>query len=530
MGKKRKGSNRMEGTGLRGMKNAVSDDEGDVVGDEGVYGEVDMWEKEQDKEMMETMKRGRGGRGDDGPSEVLALSGTDSDSDLELPTIKKLRKKQRDKERSEKVVDDDGEISDSDLGSEEEEEDVRRWGSKKKYYYGGNTGEELEHELGDSDLEEDKIEEQEAAMLQSRQIEMMDEEDFLDAFVVKKPESSEKKVEPKDSLAPDLSKLSRKEQVQLFKQQSPEFAGVVADFQLRMGDAVKLAKVTALADGGALPDGPVLDFVRNKLELLLNYSTNILAYLMFKSRGVSMALHPVTGRLVQYRQLIDRLDPMDKIVMPQVEELLKRKEKGETVKQMVKEERRKLRRELERKKQKPLKFNKQDDPVEEEAKSKKRRKNKRKAQENDLSGLEGLTGDEKMALQLYQVIKKSKNNEDLEDDDEELDDMELETREGEAEAETENLVSNTYNDNNDTVEGEDEAEKRAITYKIAKNKGLMPKRSKLQRNPRVKNRMKFEKAKKRRKGAVREVRDQNKKYSGEASGLNARVKKGVKIN
>ena len=30
------------------------------------------------------------------------------------------------------------------------EEDVRKWGSKKKYYYGGHTGEELEHEHGDS--------------------------------------------------------------------------------------------------------------------------------------------------------------------------------------------------------------------------------------------------------------------------------------------------------------------------------------------------------------------------------------------
>ena len=58
----------------------------------------------------------------------------------------------------------------------------------------------------------------------------------------------------------------------------------------------------------------------------------------------------------------------------------------------------------------------------------------------------------------------------------------------------------------------------------------MPKRSKLQRNPRVKNRMKFEKANKRRKGAVREVRPQTHKYSGEASGLNMRVKKGVKFN
>merc|ERR1711936_1069450 len=317
-----------------GMKDAVSDDEGGVVGEEGVYGEVDMWEKEQDEEMIKTMRMGRGKKRDDGPSEVLALSGTDSDSDLELPTIKKLRKKEREKEKLEKKEkkgsdDKDDDLSDSDIESAEEEEDVRRWGSKKKYYYGGNTGGELEHELGDSDLEEDKIEEQEAAMLQSRQIEMMDEEDFLDAFVVKKAESKEKEIEPKDSIARDLSKLSRKEQVKLFKQQSPEFAGVVADFQLRMGDAVKLAKVTAMAEGGALPDGPVLDYVRNKLELLLNYCTNILAYLMLKSRGVTMALHPVTGRLVQYRQLIDSLEEMDKVVMPQVEEVLKRKEKGE---------------------------------------------------------------------------------------------------------------------------------------------------------------------------------------------------------
>ena len=77
------------------------------------------------------------------------------------------------------------------------------------------------------------------------------------------------------------------------------------------------------------------------------------------------------------------------------------------------------------------------------------------------------------------------------------------------------------------IEGD---EKRGITYKIAKNKGLTPKRSKLQRNPRVKNRVKYQKAMKRRKGAVREVRDQNSKYGGEASGINMRVKKGVKFN
>merc|ERR1712106_675066 len=154
-------------------------------------------------------------------------------------------------------------------------------------------------------------------------------------------------------------------------------------------------------------------------------------------------------------------------------------------------------------------------------------KKKRKAEAEGLSGLEGLTGDEKMAVELYQVIKKSKNNEDL-DEEEELEDIGLDKQDADAENEGVD-EENTYNDKNE-AEGEEEAEKRAITYKIAKNKGLMPKRSKLQRNPRVKNRMKFEKAKKRRKGAVREVRDQNQKYSGEASGMNMRVKKGVKFN
>lgn len=44
--------------------------------------------------------------------------------------------------------------------------------------------------------------------------------------------------------------------------------------------------------------------------------------------------------------------------------------------------------------------------------------------------------------------------------------------------------------------------KRAITYKMAKNKGLTPHRKKELRNPRVKHKLKFRKALIRRKGAV----------------------------
>lgn len=75
--------------------------------------------------------------------------------------------------------------------------------------------------------------------------------------------------------------------------------------------------------------------------------------------------------------------------------------------------------------------------------------------------------------------------------------------------------------------GEDE--KRAITYQISKNKGLTAYRRKELRNPRVKNRMKFRKAKIRRKGQVRETRTELHRYGGEASGIRAGVIKSVKI-
>merc|ERR1719464_1696046 len=126
-------------------------------------------------------------------------------------------------------------------------------------------------------------------------------------------------------------------------------------------------------------------------------------------------------------------------------------------------------------------------------------------------------------------MRKKKEDVEQSEDDEEYEDVEEEEAE---EAEESSAVpgnsGNTYNNENEDMEEDDldlEEGKRGITYKIAKNKGLTPKRSKLQRNPRVKNRVKYQKAMKRRKGAVREVRDQNTKYGGEASGINMRVKK-----
>lgn len=72
-------------------------------------------------------------------------------------------------------------------------------------------------------------------------------------------------------------------------------------------------------------------------------------------------------------------------------------------------------------------------------------------------------------------------------------------------------------------------DKRAINYEMMKNKGLTPKRDKMYRNPRVRNRIKSRKALIKHKSIVPKVRTQEKRYGGEATGIRTNVVRAVKI-
>lgn len=72
-------------------------------------------------------------------------------------------------------------------------------------------------------------------------------------------------------------------------------------------------------------------------------------------------------------------------------------------------------------------------------------------------------------------------------------------------------------------------ERRNITYEMAKNKGLSSQKRKELRNPRVKHRMKYDRAKKRRKGQVREPRKELTKYGGEATGIKSGLIRSIKF-
>lgn len=74
-------------------------------------------------------------------------------------------------------------------------------------------------------------------------------------------------------------------------------------------------------------------------------------------------------------------------------------------------------------------------------------------------------------------------------------------------------------------------ENRALTWAMLKNKGLTPSRKKEVRNPRVRNKNKYTKAQKRRKGTVVDIRKPELgRYSGEKFGIRSDITKGVKLS
>ena len=123
----------------------------------------------------------------------------------------------------------------------------------------------------------------------------------------------------------DLSTLSQKERTQLFHRESPEFSGILEDFELKLNEASsRLYPISNLISTGKLPSaGPAADYIQLRLQTIMNYCTNIAAYLMFKTKRTDLKFHPITGQLVKYKKLLDQMEPIDKLMDPQIKKVLK---------------------------------------------------------------------------------------------------------------------------------------------------------------------------------------------------------------
>ncbi|KFP91159.1 Something about silencing protein 10, partial [Apaloderma vittatum] len=268
----------------------------------------------------------------------------------------------------------------------------------------------------------------------------------------------------------------------LLKQESPELLQLIEDFEVKLMELKdELHPLLQMVRNGTIPQGKGSRYLQTKYNLYLNYCANISFYLVLKSKRIPVHSHPVIERLVAYRNIINDLAVIDQKLSSQVRVLLKNY------------------------------YDKKEDKIRKEKKfaafltlDAMKKKSKRAPALANGQAVASEPLEEEAALKYYQMMEeklklKRKRTEDQETLEEEV------------------------------LEGEDPNKKRGVTYQMIKNKGLTPRRRKIDRNPRVKHREKFRRAKIRRKGQVREVRRELHRYSGELSGIRAGVKKSRKL-
>uniref|UniRef100_A0A131XZJ2 Putative disrupter of silencing sas10 n=1 Tax=Ixodes ricinus TaxID=34613 RepID=A0A131XZJ2_IXORI len=444
--------------------------------------------------------------------EVLSLDGDDSDSDIdveesddELDPLSDVhsRKLQKDEMASDIEDEEDG------------LPDVKAWGKRKSTYYSTDfVDEDYEGIAGDA-AELAELEEQEARALQKRLVEQLDDEDFgLDLFQLPKEETAE----VSQKISKDLSKLSKREKLKILSKEASELLELIEDFKSKMIELRDtIIPLAQLAESDKITSVPAIEYIHLKRQLILQYCTNITFYMILKAKRVSVANHPVIRRLVSFRNLLKQLEPVDKKLADEMNMLLEKLSRGEDIVPLTTTPQKagtkpKLRVTQNIQEQAAVVSKDNAEEVQTKAKEKKL-KTKRK-----------LTKDEETILDLYAASRKKVRFENSSDSGEDAENSERE--EGLGNEEDDNDVDE---DQEGVEEGAEGDERRGITYQIAKNKGLTPKRKKEYRNPRVRHKMKYRRAKISRRGQVREARTELQKYGGEVSGIRAGVTRSIKM-
>ncbi|XP_048338396.1 something about silencing protein 10 [Sphaerodactylus townsendi] len=368
--------------------------------------------------------------------------------------------------------------------------DESAWGHRKRIYYGTDYGQAVAGskaaKKSKEEVEAEELEEEEAAQaIQKRLADNLREDDYgLDLLQAYAAAEQPSEKESGRKIAKDLQSLSKKEQLKLLKKESPELLELIQDFEAKLVELRdELEPLVQMVRDGVIPQGKGSQYLQTKYHLYLNYCCNISFYLVLKAKRIPIHGHPVIERLVTYRNLINDLGVVDQRLAPEVRLLLKEFHNGgiEAVKKSL------------------LLLRKAVN------KTKPRTVRKVSSGERAEEATDDSDFDEEAALNYYKEMeekiksKKKRKHVQAEEKEEPL------------------------------VEEEGPEQKRGATYQIVKNKGLTPRRKKIDRNPRVKHREKFRRARIRRKGQVREVRREEQRYGGELSGIRAGVKKSIKL-
>uniref|UniRef100_A0A182ML91 Sas10 C-terminal domain-containing protein n=1 Tax=Anopheles culicifacies TaxID=139723 RepID=A0A182ML91_9DIPT len=450
---------------------------------------------EGEKELLKNVRqRKRKDYDDDDEMQRQAVLGFDDEDDYdededEEPDFDEIRKFEHD----------------SDIDDKDDEDDLPdryAWGSKAGAYYGTGYKDRDYDTLTAQEEELARLEEEEAMEMRKRLMKDMTLEDFgLDELVsddeeeldLKSAEVKPQKGKKKDTkpafsskevivVKGDLSDLSESQRLDLFRKESPEFAGLVNECAAKLAECENVLEpiLELLKDHNQLSH-PFGQLLRKRYELHMLYCSNISFYVLLKAQRANIRTHPLVKRLLQLKRLVQEMEQKyEKTVKAQVEALLEAQAAG-------------------------MEISFDDEMANGSMKTKKSQRlrvlDELEQMDSHSEEDQEQTGDDESEPEEHSAKRiRLDDAEEQSEEEEQLDEMEEMDADG----------------------------KRKITYQMAKNKGLLARKRKNQRNIRVKNKMKFRKAMIRRKGSVRPVRTETKRYTGETN-IKPFVKRGIKL-
>lgn len=457
----------------------------DPNSEEFIYDEVEKFHRTKDKILLDPTQVDEESELEESENEeVLALPDSD-DSDIEMDD-------EDDEEEDQSSSDDENDLDDDGLPSD------KAWGKNKKAFYDADVQDE-DIEASDEEAEMAAAEEEkEAMMLQKRMTEKLDKNDFFavaDDDEIDEEEDDDEEKKKDTAIIKDLSKLSKREKLEILAKQSPELLPLLDEFKEKLAEVKdKYQPLMELVKQDVIKSKQGVVYVQTKYQLLLNYLINVSFYFFLKSQKENVSGHPVINVLVKYKQLLAQMEPLDERMNIEIVDLLTNVDINEG-KYMTDVKKRKAADESDTDQLMDLLRKKTDSK---KSKKKKMVNNEQPDQEEEVID----------PLEYYNKIKEQKELRNLKDTEESGD-----------------------IDNDDDVDYDDldEDGKRRITYEMSKNKGLIRKRRKELKNPRVKHKMKFKKAKIKHKSQVREVQRETVRYGGEMTGIKSTLSRSVKI-
>lgn len=195
----------------------------------------------------------------------------------------------------------------SDDSNDEVEDMDKHWGSSRKGYY-------------DNDFDDEAEEEEETAVLdlQKKQIEELDDSDFdYEEEEDEEALNNELKnvkcnMEGKDEVVlEDTSDLTLEEKTNRVKRRYPEVIGLMNE--LKNSVVVCMDVLTPMIE--EIKQKNILEIAVPLRRLYMVYSMHISFYLSLKSKNVDVQHHPIVGKMLKLKQLVDDSKPLFKQVI-----------------------------------------------------------------------------------------------------------------------------------------------------------------------------------------------------------------------